>query len=351
MNNTKEDISVFIQRTGNLLIHLLNTCNLSCQHCYLNADKYSKKMIPYDLVVDILEEADDLSMKSVQFSGGEPFLFPKIFELLESANNKSYFLTVSTNGTLINERAAERLADLNIKIVTSIDGPAEYHDRFRAKIGAFAQTEKAIKLLVQKNVPVKLVATICRDNLDTIDWLAEWALSMGVESIQFQPLEKIGRGANIESKRLQGEELHDLFIRLNDAAVLCQGEKMKLTMTYQSREYMLAHPCSAYVCNGKKCHRGIEKELKKIVIREDGAILPELVDIDRKYAIGNIFDNTLTHSIKNFLEQGYAEFDHLCRTVYKDSVINSSGPLVAWGELLIERSKEILPNRTFENPD
>jgi hypothetical protein len=109
-------------------------------------------------------------------------------------------------------------------------------------------------------------------------------------------------------------------------------------MTYQSRAFMVEHPCSAFVCNGRNCHRGVEKELKKIVIREDGSILPELVDIDRRFAIGNLYESSLRDSIVHFLEHGYSSFDRLCRQVYDEAVVNNSSPLIAWNEILTERS-------------
>ena len=102
---------------------------------------------------------------------------------------------------------------------------------------------------------------------------------------------------------------------------------------------MIEHPCSAFICNGKNCHRGVEKELKKIVIREDGSVLPELVDIDRRFSIGNLYDSSLRDNILHFIEHGYSNFDQLCRRVYDEKVVNSSSPLISWNEILSEESR------------
>jgi hypothetical protein len=83
----------------------------------------------------------------------------------------------------------------------------------------------------------------------------------------------------------------------------------------------------------------VEKELKKIVIREDGSILPELVDIDRQFSIGNLYTGTLRNNIMAYLNDGYARFDQLCREVYHDTVLNYPSPLVPWNEILTARSK------------
>lgn len=334
-----DNITEFLNRTGNLLIHLLDKCNLSCKHCYLSASKNGKFELPFSLVQRTLNEANELGIKSVQFSGGEPFLYPQILEVLESTINKKFTVTLSTNGTLIDNNSAALLAEINAYIVTSIDGPANYHDAFRGKKGSFAKTEKSIARLIDLGIPVKIVTTICEDSLKYIDWCADWANKINATTLQFQPLESIGRGKNMKGKRLQDEKLHDLFIHLNDLAASYTSKGLQIKMTYQSRDFMIAHPCTAFVCNGKKCHRGVEKELKKIIIREDGSILPELVDIDRRFSIGNLHNDTLKNALLDYLDRGYSRFDQLCRDVYSDTVPNNSSPLIPWNEILTERSK------------
>jgi sulfatase maturation enzyme AslB (radical SAM superfamily) len=340
-----ENLEEFLNRTGNLLIHLLDACNLKCKHCYLNASSQKRKyMLPFDLLKRTIDEAHDLGIKSIQFTGGEPLLYPYIQEVLELTKGKNFKVALSTNGTLMDDKHAALLAEINACVVASIDGPAAYHDRFRGKRGSFAKTEDGIARLVDSGVEVKIVTTVCEDSLKYIDWCAEWACKMKVEVLQFQPLENIGRGKKIENNRLSEEKLHDLFIHLNDLAVSYLPKGLQIRMTYQSRDFMVAHPCTAFVCNGKYCHRGVEKELKKIVIREDGTILPELVDIDRQFSIGNLYKDTLKNNIVNYLYNGYngyARFDRLCREVYNDTVVNYPAPLIPWNEILTERSRLI----------
>jgi MoaA/NifB/PqqE/SkfB family radical SAM enzyme len=337
--HSNKNLAEFISRTGNLLIHLLDRCNLSCKHCYLNASQFGQNFLPLDFVKRTINEAQDIGLKSIQFSGGEPFLYSHIYEILKLTKGKNFHVTVSTNSTLIDTQAAELLSEINANVVTSIDGPAVYHDRFRGKKGSFFKAEAGIQRLVDHGVPVKIVMTVSEDNFNYIEWCAEWAYERKADTVQFQPLQKIGRGKEIENSRLSNERLNDLFIRLNDLAVFYAPKGLKIKMTYQSRDFMIAHPCEAFVCNGKNCHRMVEKELKKIVIREDGSILPELVDIDKKFSIGNLYNDTLRNNILNFLNNGYYIFDQLCREVYNDTVPNYPSPLIPWNEILSERSK------------
>lgn len=338
-DQSSEEIAEFISRTGNLLIHLLDTCNLHCKHCYLDASQHKNTVLPLYLVKSVIDEADNLGIKSVQFSGGEPFLYPDLYAVLASTQAKKFNVSLSTNGTLINDKIAELLAQMNIFVVVSIDGPPTYHNNFRQREGSFEQTADGIARLIDYGVAFKIVTTVCEDNFQYIDWCAEWAHQMKAAVLQFQPLESVGRGKMLETNRLKEERLYDLFIKASDLAVYYHSKGMKITLTYQSKDMMIAHPCMAFVCNGKECHRGVEKELKKIVIREDGTILPELVDIDRHFTIGNLYQATLKDNILRYLKDGYLRFDQLCREVYQDVVPQYPSPLVPWNEILTERSK------------
>lgn len=328
----------FIKRTGNVLIHLLNTCNLSCQHCYLDASSTKKVIIPVSLVKKTIKEISTMGFTSIQFTGGEPLLYPGIEELLRLADKSGLMVTLSTNAILINKHFQNIIAETKVNIVTSIDGPPHYHDPFRGTSGSFFMTEKVISDLIDKGIKVKVVMTVSKENLRYIEWCTRWAHLAGIHTILFQPLESIGRGKKLGALQLSQEQLHDLYIELQDLSVANRENDLKIKMTYESRDFMIKHPCRAFICNGKSCHRQVEKELKKIVIREDGTILPELVAINPKYSIGNLFQDSLENNLLHYLNHGYYEFDRLCRKVYHDTVLNYPSPLISWNEILTERS-------------
>lgn len=81
------------------------------------------------------------------FAGGEPLTTDITLELARFAKNKGNNLGLLTNGTLINENNAQKIADLFDVIQISIDGTTpKIHDEQRGK-GSFQATTKAIGLL------------------------------------------------------------------------------------------------------------------------------------------------------------------------------------------------------------
>ena len=96
--------AVWIQVTG-------TWCNLQCTHC-LNASGPVEPWLAPMAAADVerhVDEAARLGAREVYFTGGEPFLHEHLLELLAYALARLP-TTVLTNGTLITERVADRLA-------------------------------------------------------------------------------------------------------------------------------------------------------------------------------------------------------------------------------------------------
>lgn len=331
--------SLLPHQPGVLLIHLLNRCNLLCQHCYLDAAPWGNTHLPLEVVIRSLGEVEQLGIATIYLTGGEPFLYAQLPEVLASVSRqKSFALRVSTNGTLIGAEETALLKESGASVQVSIDGPEPYHDRFRGSDGAFRLATNGIQQLVAAGVPVTVVTTVCQDNLAWLPWMAEWASEMRVERISVQPLVQLGRGSNILDKKLSEEQLCDLFLQLSDLGHAHRSRGLRFSLAYRTRSFLLAHPCAAYVCDGTRCHRKVDKEIKKLVIREDGTVLPEIPTLDYRFALGSLHEGTLAELVARYFANGYAQFDRLCRTVYREVMPTWTSPIIPWNEIVSERS-------------
>ncbi len=337
--STNPELLSLPHQGGVLLIHLLSHCNLLCQHCYMDAAPWRDTYLPIDLVIRSLGEAEQLGVETVYLSGGEPLLYPELPEILAyAAQHQSFELCVSTNGTLIGTAEAAMLKESGASAQVSIDGPEAYHDRFRGSDGAFSRASSGIQQLVAAGVPVTVVTTIGQDNMVWLPWLAEWAAEMGVEGISVQPLLQLGRGSDIHDKKLSQEQMCNLFLQLSDLGHAYRSRGLAFSLAYRSKHFLLVHPCAAYVCNGTHCHRKVAKEIKKLVILEDGTVLPEIPTLNHSLALGNLREGTLSELVASYFADGYAQFDHLCRTVYDEVMPIWTSPIIPWDEIVSERS-------------
>ena len=142
-------------RLSALWIQITGTwCNLECTHC-INAsgpdDPWLKPIAP-EVAREAIREADELGVKEIYFTGGEPFLHGEIMGLLADALAVAP-TTILTNGTLVDDAVADRLAALargaaySLEIRVSLDDTdPEKNDRIRGA-GAFDKAVRAIQFL------------------------------------------------------------------------------------------------------------------------------------------------------------------------------------------------------------
>ncbi|HWP96448.1 MAG TPA: radical SAM protein [Syntrophomonadaceae bacterium] len=326
-------------QSGVLLIHLLNRCNLSCRHCYMNAGTQGDIFLPKDLVIRSLLETRRLNIGTVYLSGGEPFLYRELPEVLSAcAEIESLDIHISSNGTLISKGILPLLKKSRATIQISIDGPEAYHDQFRGTKGAFQDSVRGISLLINAKIPVVLVSTLCRDNYTSLPWLAEWAAANGIKRLVVQPLWKLGRGKRISDKRMSSEQMDELFLQLSDLGYAYKSRELTFGLVYRNRYYLLEHPCAAYACNGEKCHRQVAKEIKKLVIREDGTVLPEVATLNPLFALGKLQEGSLETLVNRYFHCGYDRFNELCHRVYSNIIPHAASPIIPWDEIISERS-------------
>jgi radical SAM protein with 4Fe4S-binding SPASM domain len=147
-----------------------NRCNLSCQHCYINAEdhEYAGEFTTAEAKAFI----DDLASMKVPvllFSGGEPLVRHDLFELGAYTIEKGIRPVISTNGTLITPDMAKRIKATGFQYVgVSLDGTEEVHDFFRGKKGAFQETLAGIRNSIAAGNKTGIRFTVNKLNYHTL---------------------------------------------------------------------------------------------------------------------------------------------------------------------------------------
>ena len=133
------------RRAGPVVIwNLIRRCNLTCKHCYaLSADHDYEGELSTSEVFGVMDDLKAYRVPVLILSGGEPLMRPDIFEIAERAKAMKFYTGLSTNGTLIDEALADRVAATGFDYVgISLDGLRETHDHFRRLEGAFDRSRR-----------------------------------------------------------------------------------------------------------------------------------------------------------------------------------------------------------------
>jgi len=163
-------------------------------------------------------------------SGGEPLMRPDLFEIAQRARDMRFYIGLSTNGTLIDEAMADRIAAAGFNYVgISLDGLRETHDRFRRLDGAFDRSLNAVRLLHARGVKVGLRFTMTAMNAHDLPALLDLMRAEQSEKFYFSHLNYAGRG-NIHRARdaqfaATRQAMDMLFERAWEAAVQGREEE------------------------------------------------------------------------------------------------------------------------------
>ena len=146
---------VTLTHLDNLWFQVSGTlCNIACAHCFNNSGPNVRTFgfLSLERVREEVEFAARAGVKEIFFTGGEPFLHPNLPEML-AFSLRFAPITVLTNGMLINDRMADRLAAIeqsarySLEIRVSLDGYAEeMNDAIRGE-GVFRSALEAVRRL------------------------------------------------------------------------------------------------------------------------------------------------------------------------------------------------------------
>jgi len=262
-------------------------CNLRCVHCYSQSEN---RAYPDELTTDealaMLEDLARLGVPVVLFSGGEPMLRTDLIPLLEAAAALGMRTVLSTNGTLITERAAARLCGTSLSYVgVSLDGLRETNDEFRGVAGAFEAALRGIRNCRQAGIKVGLRFTITRRNADQVDHLFDLVAAEQIPRICFYHLVYAGRGAALAAEDLDHVATRQVVDRIIDrtADLHRAGRPVEvLTVDNHADGPYLAlrmlrerHPRAAAVLELLRMNRGNSSGLGIACISWDGSVYPD----------------------------------------------------------------------------
>jgi uncharacterized Fe-S cluster-containing radical SAM superfamily protein len=145
---------VALKKLDTLWFNTGTLCNITCRNCYIESSPRNDRLAyltPADIRPYLDEIARDrLGTHEIAFTGGEPFMNPHIFEMLEECLGRGFRTLVLTNAMRPMQRHKQKLIDLQARhgdrlvIRISLDHyTAERHEDERGP-GSFAPTRDGL---------------------------------------------------------------------------------------------------------------------------------------------------------------------------------------------------------------
>jgi uncharacterized protein len=180
-------------------------CNIDCRYCYL-ADRTNKSVVSPETLKNLFTQvfasgwaAEGLS---VVWHAGEPMVLPvafyrDAFAMIDALKPSGLPVKHSfqTNGTLIDDAWCDFIAEAEIAIGVSIDGPRHLHDRnrvTRSGRGTFDKTIAGVRRLKHHGLPFHVISVLTTASLAVPREMFDFYLAEGIEHVCFNVEESEG---------------------------------------------------------------------------------------------------------------------------------------------------------------
>ena len=150
-------------------IELTRRCNLRCDHCFVGWSRDWHTDLPEEIAAAIIDEGAGL-FPTLHFTGGEPFAYRALFELIERGIARGYdHVLVNTNGTFLSDDTVTRLVPFrdHLRLTVSLDGPEPVHDRVRGA-GRFREADDGLARALAAGISSTVMVVVTPEVLATL---------------------------------------------------------------------------------------------------------------------------------------------------------------------------------------
>ncbi len=158
-----EELGVDVPWT--ILIDPTSACNLNCTGCWAGEYDQSDRL-SLDTIDRIINEAKELGIYFIVLSGGEPTVYPELFDIFERHQDVGFMMY--TNATLINDEMADRMLEVgNVSPAISLEGFEKSTDERRGS-GVYKKIMEAMDRLRERGIVFGTSITVTRNNVEEL---------------------------------------------------------------------------------------------------------------------------------------------------------------------------------------
>ncbi|MDZ7799278.1 MAG: pyrroloquinoline quinone biosynthesis protein PqqE [Trueperaceae bacterium] len=169
-----------------LMVELTHRCPLHCVYCSnpLQMDQVENELST-EAWLSVIDQAADMGVLQLHFSGGEPIMRRDFLTLLERANERELFTNLITSGIGVTDAMLERLVELNLgSFQLSFQGSDEAMVQEVAG-GPFWKKKMEIGRKVRDaDLSLSINTVLHRKNLHQVGDLIELSAELGAERLE-----------------------------------------------------------------------------------------------------------------------------------------------------------------------
>lgn len=212
---------------------LTNRCRARCITCCEESgpDKAWRDELTRDEALRLAGDIVAMGIPYAAFGGGEPMGVPHAWEIFEVLAAGGTGIKLETEGSYIDEPAADRLADLSVQCIQiSVDGAtAATHERVRLG-SSFDSAVASLERCARRGLKPQMVFAPTRINLGEICAAYDLAAGIGCDTFVTGPLMRLGRAAQGWAQVAPSEKQWREAAGLLQAHAASRGMPVKLSI-------------------------------------------------------------------------------------------------------------------------
>ncbi len=235
-------------------------CNMRCPFC--DTWRIPMRDLPTKDVLKIIDRLADSTVTVLSLEGGEPTLRKDILDIIKYAHDRSFYLFMTTNGTLLHKLPLEEFAKYLDFLHISID---EGHNNLYLFDELPKYTPK-IKITVQ--------TVVTKNDVKAMRWKVEKAYEAGARILLMPAVHLPGAPNLSPDKKLVHDELVKLKREFGSTIVTSEAFIDSLVNHYTCKSFSvmieangdIIYPCSVI---GWKVGNLLENDLEEILLSEE----------------------------------------------------------------------------------
>ena len=245
MNGPVSKITPPIDPPLALLAELTYRCPLRCPYCSnpLEMTAASGEMDTGQWL-GLIEEAADMGVLQIHFSGGEPTVRKDLEDMIGRAEALGIYTNLITSGVLCDRARLEGLAERGLQhIQLSFQGTVEAAaDRIGGFAGGHAQKLETARLAREIGLPLTINAVMHRQNMDGLETMIQMAVDFGAGRLEVAHVQYYGWGLRNRAALVPTREQLERATAIVEAA----RERLKgvLVIDYVVPDYYARRPKS-----------------------------------------------------------------------------------------------------------
>ena len=178
-----------------ILAELSHRCPLSCPYCSNPLDlERSSNELDTDTWKRVFDEAVEMGVHQVHFSGGEPTVRKDLEDLVEHVTKIGLYSNLITSAVLLDEARLNRLAELGLEHVqiSFQDSEQANADRIGAFKGGHHKKIEIAGYVRKAGLPLTVNAVMHRQNIDHLEDVIEMAVALDAERLEVAQVQYYG---------------------------------------------------------------------------------------------------------------------------------------------------------------